>query len=170
MKDIKEFVQAKQKDKLDHVIVSQASRDMAHKEPVLKFESYSDELKHHINTKLECESLLSQLGSQKKIRVKELRTKFPKNCTEASVQWLKIQNEIEKDREKLVAKKHNAEREIQRLRPLANAEELRSGLTSGDGLEVYKLIRDDGSLSYAGVAAQILTSLKRIEALLEKRQ
>ena len=159
---------------VDRVLVSQGTRNDAKPASGIRFETYREEKDHWLAVKLRVESELvgyskaAFSGEQARIRREHL------NDNDASFRaWISRKASMEGKRQKLVKQKNRAEEELMRLKPLVKQENTRTARPAnkeGPGaLEGFALFREDGTLSWDGVAAQLLLELRTIRRLLEDK-
>ena len=158
---------------VDHVLVSQSTRRDAKPVNDLKFETYRDEMNHWISIKKRTEADLAGYSkaafSSEQARV---RREHPRDSDRSFNAWIKRKSEMEAKRRELVERNAATEDEILRLKPLVSAEMARSQIKpskSGPGsLDQFVIIRDDGTLSWDGIAAQLLLEMRMIRTILEE--
>lgn len=160
---------------VDHVLVSQGTRNDAKPASGIRFETYCEERDHWIGVKRGIESEL--VGYSKAAFAGEQARIRRENSTDqaASFQaWISRKASMESKRQKLVKQKNRAEEELIRLKPLVKQENIRFAIASrpankeGPGeLEGFDLFCDNGTLSWNGVAAELLLELRAIRRLLE---
>uniref|UniRef100_A0A6H1ZNX0 Uncharacterized protein n=1 Tax=viral metagenome TaxID=1070528 RepID=A0A6H1ZNX0_9ZZZZ len=162
---------------VDHVLVSEATRRDAQPVSPPRFETYEEERDDWIHKKRQIESELSGYtatafaGMQAKIRREHLRD--PDASFKA---WISTKASMEQKRQVLIQKKAHIENEIMRLKPLVKVEKARKFAAQKERscpvggafcLEDFSLFRKDGSLSWNGVAAELLLEMRAIRRLLE---
>lgn len=157
---------------VDHVLVSESSRrDASGRDPSLQFESYRDEMdylvaqKRNIEGRLASYSKAAFAGEQAKIR-----REFAHDSNTSFNNWVSKKARMEAERRQLIAKKNEVEDEILRIKPLLKIENARKvQAKQGAGtLEGMKLFRDDGTLVWDGIAAQLLLEMQHCRRLLQK--
>lgn len=158
---------------IDHALVSQATHRDAQPVNGMKFETYREELDHWISKKKRTEADL--VGYSKAAFSSEqarIRRKYASDHNRSFNEWIKCKSNMEERRRELVRQCSEIENEIIRLKPLVAAENARMQIKDcprGPGsLEAFDVIRDDGTLSWDGVAAQLLIELRMIRGLLEE--
>ncbi len=162
---------------VDRVLVSQGTRNDAKPASGIRFETYREERDHWIGVKRRLESELvgyskaAFSGEQARIRREH------SNDSGASFRaWISRKASMEHKRQELVKQKNRAEEEIMRLKPLVKQESVRIAIAArpatkeGPGvLEGLGVFREDGTLCWDGVAAQLLLELRAIRRLLEEK-
>lgn len=158
---------------VDHVLVSQATRRDAQPVNGMKFETYREELDHWISKKKRTEAdLVGYSKAAFSAEQARIRREYASDSNRSFKAWIKRRAEMEQKRRELIERNTAIEDEIIRLKPLVAAENARmqaKASKSGPGsLESFAVIRDDGTMSWDGVAAQLLIELRMIRGLLEE--
>ena len=158
---------------VDHVLVSQATRRDAKPVTSMRFETYEAEQQYLSLEKRQIESKLSVFKTNMSKEQMRIRDKYARASQTKSVsEWIKRRTEMEDERTKLVERKDKIERELIRLKPLVRNEKARSSQRpvreTCDSLEDFGLFRDDGTVSWDGVACQILLELQTIRKRLDQ--
>ena len=162
--------------------VSQGSRNDAKPAGGMKFESYEEERQHFITEKKRIEIELSRFKNMMSKEQSRIRKENRHSEAASRGAWAKRKSQLEDRRVELMSRNMAIEQEIARLRPLVQAEKARSqaekarshqacraARPSAMQLEDFEIFREDGTLSWDGIAAQLLIELRAIRQLLERQ-
>lgn len=152
---------------------SQSSKRDANRSVVPKFETYAEEWSHWVIEKRRLDTQLSaytkRAFSAEQLRIrKQMQDSGTKPSFSA---WQHRKAEMEQERHALVVEKSAVEEELARLKPLVAAERRRAQNSKpvGASLEEFSMFREDGSISYDGVAAQLVLEMRSVRKLLEEQ-
>lgn len=159
---------------VDRVLVSQGTRRDAQPVEHLRFETYSEERDHYIAKKNRISNDLRSYnkGAYSIEQGRVRRENINKGKSVSVAMWFARKAVMDAARLKLTTELSDMEGELLRLRPLVYAEKQREqdarqiAPQSHVRLEDFGLFREDESLSWDGVAAQLLIELRSIRELL----
>ena len=112
---------------VDHVLVSQASRNDAKTSTNLRFETYADEHRHYVHIKKQCEMELAKYSKAAMCAEQaRIRAKYKDDKDASFNAWISRKSSMEHKRRELIERIAKNEVEIMRLKPLVKAESVRS--------------------------------------------
>ena len=156
------------------VLVSQATRQDARGPKSPKFESYEEERDYYINQKKQLESeLVGYSKASFSAEQAKIRRKYVDNKDASFRAWMSCRESMESRRIDLVQRQSKVDQRLVELKSLVKAERVRENPQrlhekTQCPLAEYNLYRENGSLSWDGVAAHILLELKAIRVALER--
>ena len=160
-------------DSVDHVIVSQGSRNDAKPASPPKFETYTEEREHFVYLLKDLESRLSGYSKAAFSSAQyKIRNEYRHDADLSFSKWMLKKSSMERERQDLVSRKRGIETEVLRLKPLVKAENARitqlSEASRTESKIAAKETRDSQQDSLVYVATEGLLELRKIRVLLEQ--
>jgi hypothetical protein len=159
------------------VRVSEGSRRDAAGVRMPHFENYEDEYQWWLTRKRDIEGeLVGYSATAMSAEQSRIRRKHHGDENRSFGEWMRRKEQMHTKRQGLLEGRKKVEEELGRLKPFVKSERARRtrhepiGIEGGTLLELHEIPirREDGSLSYGGLGAQILLELRAIRRLLSE--